>query len=335
MKYQIISDSSCDLPKELTKKHNIHVVPFYVSFDSENYYKEGEELEVRDFYQRMVNQPKVYPKSSLPSVQNYMDAFLPYLEKGIPIICICITSKFSGSYNSASTAKDILLEDYPEASIAVIDSTINTVLQGIYVMEAARMQAADYSFEETLASLEAIKSSGRIFFTIGSIDYLKKGGRIGKLAGLAASTLGIKPLIQLKEGEIFPFGISRSRKKSLDKVIEQVQDHFSKNGDRIEYYSLSVGYGYDYDEAVEMRTALLNAFPSSGLTNEDIPLFQIGATIAVHTGPYPLGIALVRKYNAPALQAAVADAGFLKPAMEMAAETAKKVLHKNKTVANR
>ena len=115
--YHIFSDGSCDLPKELAKEKNITVVPFYVSFDKEHYLKEMEEIEVREFYQRMVDNPKVYPKSSLPSTQDYADAFMPFVKQGMPIICICITSKFSGSLQSAVNAKNIILEDYPDAVI--------------------------------------------------------------------------------------------------------------------------------------------------------------------------------------------------------------------------
>ena len=88
--FHIISDGSCDLPLELTKEKNITVVPFYVSFEEGKYQKEMVEIGVREFYQKMVDHPDVYPKSSMPSVQDYLDAFLPYVKAGTPIICICI-----------------------------------------------------------------------------------------------------------------------------------------------------------------------------------------------------------------------------------------------------
>ena len=111
--YHIISDGSCDLPPELVKEKNITVVPFYVSFDGENYQREMVDISVRDFYQKMVDNPGVYPKSSMPSAQDYVDVFLPFVQEGTPIICICITTKFSGSMQSALNAKELILEDYP------------------------------------------------------------------------------------------------------------------------------------------------------------------------------------------------------------------------------
>lgn len=296
MAYQIITDGSCDLGQEIPRQNGIKVVPFYVTFDGRNYKKEIEEIGVREFYQQMVDNPDKFPKSSLPSVQDYVEAFTPYAKEGKDIICLCITVKFSGSYNSARTAAATLKEEYPEVKIEVVDTTVNTVLQGLLVLETARMQKAGLSFDETVAEIERIKSTGRIIFTVGNYEYLIHGGRIGKVMGNAASTLGIKPLIMLREGEIFPTGISRSRKKALKRLIEQAREHFKKIGESPDDYQIVVGYGYDYEEAVSFRDELLSSVQTySGV--ESIEIFQIGATIGVHTGPYPIGLGLIRKYD--------------------------------------
>jgi DegV family protein with EDD domain len=299
MKYQIITDGSCDLPPELAKEKNVLVVPFYVSFDDKHYKKEITEIGIRDFYEQMVANPKVFPKSSMPSVSDYAEVFEPLAKEGIPIICICITTKFSGSMQSALNARAMVQESYPDAVITVIDATVNTVLQGLYVLEAARMQAEGYSYEDTVSRLETIKSTGRIFFTVGDMEYLKHGGRIGKLTGMAGSILGIKPLITLKEGEIFPSGITRSRKKSMEKVIDLLLEYLNETGKDIHSYSLAIGFGYDKKEAEDFKETALAAINkksgSSPLTSEELPLYQIGATISVHTGPYPLGFGIIEK----------------------------------------
>jgi DegV family protein with EDD domain len=296
MSYQIITDSSCDLSPELIKEKHLHVVPFYVSFDEENYFKENEELQVHEFYQKMIDNPEVFPKTSLPSVEDYVEAFTPYVEDGKDIICICITTKFSGSYNSASTAKDIILEDYPEAKLTVIDATVNTVLQGILVLEAVRMQENGLSYEEVVEGVERIKGTGRIIFTVGNMDYLIHGGRVGKVMKVAVNALKIRPMIILKEGEIFPFGIARSRKKSIQKIIEKTKSHFEEIGESPDDYEIVIGYGYDYEEAVEFRQELLDSLKTYSNKSE-LDIYQIGAMIGVHTGPYPLGIGLIRKYD--------------------------------------
>ena len=251
---------------------------------------------MRDFYQKMVDYPDVYPKSSLPSIQDYVEAFTPYARDGVDMVCLCITTKFSGSYNAAMNARELVLEEYPDVKIAVIDTTVNTVLQGILVLEAVRMQQAGLSLEETVANIERIKSTGRIIFTVGNFEYLIHGGRIGKVMGAAGSVLGIRPLIMLREGEIFPTGITRSRVKSRKKLVDQTREHFAKIKESPDDYQIVVGYGYDYQEAVEFRNQLLASLQEYSNLKE-IGIFQIGATIGVHTGPHPLGLGLIRKFD--------------------------------------
>ena len=293
--YHIISDGSCDLPKELAEEKNITVVPFYVSFDDKNYLKENVEIGIRDFYQQMVDRKGVYPKSSMPSTQDYVDVFTPYARDGMPVICICITTKFSGSMQSAVNAKAIVQETWPRAEITVIDATINTVLQGLYVLEAAKLRDSGMGYRECVDRLEEIKSTGRIFFTVGDMEYLQHGGRIGKVSAVAGSVLGIRPVITLKEGEIFPSGIGRGRKRTTEKAIGLLLDYLEENGRAIGRYSIAVGFGYDYEEAVAFREHTLEVLRGRGyeVGEKDIPLYQIGATISVHTGPYPLGFGII------------------------------------------
>ena len=245
----------------------------------------------------MVDRKGVYPKSSMPSTQDYVDAFTPYAEQGTPVICICITTKFSGSMQSALSAREILRETWPEAEITVIDATINTVLQGLYVLEAAKLRDSGMGYRECVARLEEIKSTGRIFFTVGDMEYLKHGGRIGKVSALAGSVLGIRPVITLKEGEIFPSGIGRGRKRTTEKAISLLLDYLEENGRAMDRYSIAIGFGYDYEEAVAFREHTLEVLRGQGydVGREDIPIYQIGATISVHTGPYPLGFGIIEK----------------------------------------
>lgn len=296
--YQIISDGSCDLPMQLVKEKGIEVVPFYVSFDEQTYLKEIEEMPIRDFYNKMVeNENVVFPKSSLPSVNDYVTSFEKYVKQQIPIICICITTKFSGSFDAARNARNILLETYPDARIEVIDSQMDTVLQGMYVLEAAKLKASGIVYEEAVKRLLDIRETGRIFFTVGNVEYLKHGGRIGKLSGLTASLLGIRPLITLKEGEIFPSGLARSRKKSQEAVVKLLDSHVKElmaQGENMEDYIVDVGYGYDIPEAEAFLRTVKETFKDV-LNTDSIEMYQIGATIAVHTGPYPIGVGFIKK----------------------------------------
>lgn len=292
MKFNLVSDGACDLLPEYTKPNNISVVPFYVSFDGETYLKEGVDVDHDSFYKKMVDE-HVIPKSSLPAVQDYVDTFEGLLsQNSLPIICICITSKFSGSYNAALTAKDIVLETNENAQITVIDSTLNTVTQGLYVHEALRLRDADYEYEEAVRILEDIKHTGRIFFTVGTLEYLVKNGRIGKVAVIAGDKLGIKPLIVMEDGEISLGGITRSRKKSKAGVIKLTNEFFEKNNLNKNDYSFYVGTGFEYEEAKEFKSELEEAVGIK--CNEDIQAV-IGATVGCHTGPYPIGVGLIKK----------------------------------------
>ena len=293
--FHIISDGSCDLPTELTQEKNITVVPFYVSFDDEHYFKENVEIGIRDFYQQMVEKKGVYPKSSMPSIQDYEEAFLPFVEAETPVICICITTKFSGSMQSALNARELLLEKYPQAEITVIDSTIDTVLQGLYVLEAVDLRDNSVSYQDAVKRLEEIKSTGRIFFTVGNMEYLKHGGRIGKVAALAGSVLDIRPVITLKQGEIFPSGLDRGRKRTLNKVMDLLLEYLQESSLGINCYSLTVGYGYDQEEGSAFRDQALSTLQKKGYEITEMPTYQIGATIGVHTGPYPLGFGIIEK----------------------------------------
>ena len=126
------------------------------------------------------------------------------------------------------------------------------------------------------------------------MEYLQHGGRIGKVAGIAGSILKIRPLITLKQGEIFPSGIARSRKKSMEKTIRLIEDYLDGQEEPIGHFSVAVGYGYDYEEAVVYRDMVLKELREKyGL--QELPIYQIGATIGVHTGPYPLGLGIIRK----------------------------------------
>ena len=127
------------------------------------------------------------------------------------------------------------------------------------------------------------------------MEYLKHGGRIGKVAALAGGVLDIRPVITLKQGEIFPSGIGRGRKRTTQKAIELLLEYLEESGLGIESFSIAVGYGYDREEGIAFRDHALSILQSKGYEIDEIPAYQIGATIGVHTGPYPLGFGIIEK----------------------------------------
>ncbi|MDF2539035.1 MAG: hypothetical protein K0S76_2056 [Herbinix sp.] len=290
--YQIFSDSSCDLPDSLLKEYRIKLIPFYVSFDQETYFKENIEITKEAFYETLSTK-RIFAKTSLPSVQDYMNEFRPALKEGLDILCLCLTQKFSGSYQSAVNAKHILEEQYPEANITIIDSIQATGGQGLLLLQMAYMQKAGFSIEDAADRIHKIKTKSRIMFTVDTLDYLAKGRRLGKVVALAGNMLDLKPLIQLKEAELIPYSKVRGRKKSLDKIYEMVEEYFAETGDNTS----------DYDFCIANTTTMKDAHYLQGRVEQFIgrkiayPVFQIGVTIGTYTGPGAIGICFVRKYD--------------------------------------
>ena len=295
MDFRVMSDSSCDISQEQEKAYGINLISYYVSFDGVNYQKDRAEISAEDFYREMAEKPGVYPKTSMPTQMDFYEAFLPCAEKGEKVIYLNLTSKFSSSFQSARLAAEALMDDYPDCKIAVIDSFSATVQEGLLVTEAARMAQDGISFEEAVERLEELKKTSRIFFTTGDLSYLQKGGRIGKVLTQAASMLKIKPIIHLYEGELQAAGIARARKKSIAKFVEDAKAFFADKN--INDYRICTGKGHDQEEYDAFHKDVEAEMKALGFTGE-VESYQIGCTIGVHTGPTPIGIACIRKYDA-------------------------------------
>ncbi len=290
--YQIFSDSSCDLPNELLAANDITLVPFYITFDTENYYKENIEITNQKFYDTLMNK-KVFPKTSLPSVVDYMNHFEVAINAGKDVLCLCLTEKFSGSYQSAVNAKSLLEEKYSDAKIYIVDSIQATAGQGIELLQLAYMKRDGYSIEEAIAKIDEIKETARIMFTVDTLEYLTKGGRVGKAASLAGTMLNLKPMIQLKDSELIPYSNVRGRKKSLLKIIAMVEEYFVENKENYDDYDFCMANATTMDDTLYVKDLL------EELIGRKIsyPIFQIGVTIGTYTGPGAVGVCFIKKYN--------------------------------------
>jgi DegV family protein with EDD domain len=289
-KFEILSDSACDLSDSYLEENNIDIIPFFVSFDQENYLRERIDITLDQFYEQLYTK---FPKTSLPSVQDYINKFTPLVEQGKDLLCITITSSFSGSYQSAVNARAIILETYPDANICVLDSRLCTTLQGMFVQECVKMRDMNLSLEEALVKTEKIIPTGRIMFTVGTLEYLQKGGRIGKVSAIAGNILNLKPLIIVRDGELYPYGTIRGRKKSLKKIIEMTIEHFEKTGEKINEYSFCITRGHHEEEAHKVCEKLIKKLH----IEDDISFLQAGSTIGTYTGPDPVGITFIKKHE--------------------------------------
>ena len=290
--YQIFSDGACDIGFKKAAELNIQLIPFYVSIDHENYYKEILEISLEDYF-RFMTVEKGYPKTSLPSIQDYIDAFTPALEAGKDVICLTMTRSLTASQESAMTAKAMLEEDFPDARIEVINSWVATGAQMLMLMEMARMQKNGKSFDEVVAYVEKARIDARIHFMVGDLSYLEVGGRIGKLATLSGGLLKIKPIIILKDGEIGVGGVCRARKKGLMQIADVTKKHFKETGEDPSQYIATLGTNTIWDDMDTFFALAKESAPGM----EFLPHFQIGATISSHTGPGTTGFCFVKKYE--------------------------------------
>lgn len=291
----IISDGSCDLPDDMIKEKEIDIVHFLVSFDGRQYKKEGIELNLNEFYQRMVDDPKTYPMTAAPSPQDFYTLFERRAKEGLNILCICISTKLSSSLQSAQIAKEMLKETYPGVRVEILNSLSCTLMQGAYVLEVCRMRDAEYTLDKTVETMNKLIKTGRILFTVGSLDYLYHGGRIGKVTSVAGALLNVKPLITLEDGEIHSSGIKRGRKSSLIGVIQLLISYLEEARCTPDDCTILIGYCHNKNEAGNFRDMTMQRLKERFGTLSPLPLCRIGATIGVHAGPYSIGYGIIQR----------------------------------------
>lgn len=301
-RFGIVSDGSCDLPEQVVRERGLEIVHFLVAFEGEEYRKEGVEVSLDEFYQRMVDEPKRYPKTAAPSPEDFLEAFRRYAEKGLDVVCVCISTKLSSSVQSAQIAAQMLKEEFPGVRVEVVDSLCATLMQSAFVLELCRMRDEGRSVDEVLERVEPLRKSARILFTVGDLDYIQHGGRIGRMTSIAGTLLNVKPLITLQDGEIHSSGIRRGRRKSLEGVVDLLigylrEEGCGANGLTPEDFGILLGYSYDREEAVRVQAMTQERLERAFGGRTEIPLCRIGATIGVHAGPTSLGFGVVRRFD--------------------------------------
>jgi len=289
MEYQIITDGAADITKEEGAKRGIVVVPFYVysTQDVNRKFADADEL-----YEEMLKNPKEVFKTACPSPEEYYWKFRAAVDEGKGVFCVTISQKFSGSYSSAVLAANMIAEETPDAKVRVIDSQMNSALQGLFVDEIEKMAQAGLSFQEISRRADALIPQGKIMFTVGNLDYLRAGGRIGALKYVITKTLSVRPLITMQDGDIKSGGLDIGIHGAMKKVVGNVADYFSRTGFRMEDYSFVVGYGADRTLGEKIRELFYKAFPD---WKSELPMKQITEVSAVHTGPSTVGFGFLKK----------------------------------------
>ena len=288
--FQIVSDGCCDFNEKEVKKHGVDIVPFYITFDQVNFLKEGIDISKDEFYNRLVTEKDLLPKTSQPNPQDYIDMYTPHLKDGKDIISLTVSSKLSGSHNSALLATKALKEDYPDRTIAIIDSLNASIGQGLILKEMIKMRDAGYTLDETVQTTEKVRKTTKVYFTVDSLEYLKKGGRLGPTTALVSGILGLLPILRLdEEGQVSQLSSVRGKKKVLKILEEAIVDVVKDDKENI---NLSIGHALSEKDATTLKANIEKALDIE-ITN---PLTEVGAALGVHTGP-GLTFAYCKKYD--------------------------------------
>ena len=292
-KIALLTDSCADLSPQLAAENQVFVVPLRI-LCKDGEYRDGVDIHAADIYARL--RSGELPQTSLPAAQDISDAFDAIAAAGYDgVIALMLSGGLSGTYNMVR----LLAEERRDLTIRVYDSVSGSLGTGMMILQLAEelRQGMDW---QTLTERRVpwLIQNTFPFFSVDTLEYLQKGGRIGKVTGRAANMLGIKPMILFKEGEIFSGGVARGRQKSFEKALEQLMNYLDAHGGTPDDYRITVGYGYDADEGkrlwMQTRAALRAKYPGAQC---EVGLLQIGCTIAVHTGPYALGMGVMRRWK--------------------------------------
>jgi DegV family protein with EDD domain len=276
MAVKIVTDRTADIPSQLVKDLDIAVIPLYVIFGSTTY-RSGIDITEDEFYQKL--QGPVWPTTSQPSPQDFVDVYNQCAKGADGILSIHLSSKLSGTINSADQAKKLADVKCP---IEIIDSLEVSMATGLIVVAAARMAKAGKRLTEIADSVRKMVSNTKLLILFDTLEYLAKGGRIGKARSVLGSILNVKPLLTLKDGEFVPVTQVHSRSKGKGKLLE-----FVRNAKDIE--ALAVVYTTTPDEAKELA-ASITAIPKASII-----VAQVGSALGVHGGPGALAIAMRTK----------------------------------------
>lgn len=277
MKLAIVTDSTCDLASDYLEQHDIYVLPLKVIYDGKEYY-DGIDITPEEVYRRF---PDEVPTTSMPGPGEVEELFKKLASKGYDhIICLHISSGLSGTFNVVK----MVAKSFPELKIEVIDSHALSLGLGFLVMKAVQLRDLGLKFTELVNQVEEARKKTKIFFVIKTLEYLKKGGRIGFITASFGELLNIKPIVSInEEGKYYTYAKARGRKKSIDKLFEIFQELTA--GKKI---TLAVMHG---DAEEECNSFLDRILKSSNAIITNHFKGQIGPGMVVHSGPGLLGFA--------------------------------------------
>lgn len=272
MGVRVVTDSACDLPDELVAKLDIEIVPLTIRFGSDELV-DRRELSTDEFWRRLAQSP-VLPETSAPSAGAFEETFRSLAGGGADgIVCINLSSKLSATMQAAQVAAKAVHDVCP---VEVIDSLHVSMGLGNLCLTAARRAADGDSLESVVATVLDQRERTKLYGTLDTLEFLKKGGRVGNARALLGSMLAIKPVVEVRDGVVEEAGKVRTRSKALRLLVDKVKEG------PVENLAVLHGNAPDLDELLDMLDPLVG--------RDEIVVGQIGSVIGTHAGPRVIGV---------------------------------------------
>ncbi|MCE5207414.1 MAG: DegV family protein [Chloroflexi bacterium] len=275
----IVTDSTTSIPPELIAEYSITVLPLNIIWGNETF-MEGVDIQTDQFYDRLKTN-KTLPTTSQPSPELFRRAYEKLLNEGKEILSVHISARLSGTVFSALQARSMLDSD----RIEVVDSRLTSMALGFPVLAAARAAKEGASLDECKAIVERCCLNAGVFFTVSTLEYLHKGGRIGGASAFLGTALDLKPILTLIDGKIEPI----ERVRTINKASEHLIDHLKKQVGKKSPLNFAIIHAMSYTEGQKLLDRVSDAFPTSQI--DSALICDISPVIGAHTGPGTLGIA--------------------------------------------
>jgi len=275
-KIAIVTDSTSDMPKDIAKKLGITVVPLTVIFEKEVFLDDGKEITIDEFYKK-IRSVKKLPTTTQPTPKDFIKVYSNILKEYDSIISIHISKKMSGTINSVELAK----KELPGKDIEIIDTGYVHFPLGFIALKAGQLAQEGKSKQEILKNISDLQSKVKVLFIPSTLEYLKKGGRIGKAKGLIASILEIKPILTIHDGEVSQFKTTRRWNQAKSELIQSMKNIVKNPHNLI----VSIGDSDAKEDAAEMEERIKAEFHPKKIYRVDI-----GAVVGTHLGPGGIGI---------------------------------------------
>jgi len=279
MALNIITDSASDIPKWVIQEYDLHVIPTPVVIDEKDYF-DGETIWPEEFYQILVSGRDI--KTYHINSQMFYDHFLTYAQKGDEVIYICFSTGIAGTFNAANIAKTELLEQFPDFKLTIIDSKCASLGFGLVTYYALLMQKNGATKQEIIDAIEWHCDHMEHVFTVNTLEYLFKGGRLSRTSAIAGGLLDIKPILHVTDnGSLEAVEKVRGRQKSLKRLIEMV----GERGANLENQMIGLVHGDDAKTMEQVKEQLTSIYGCKNFMDN-----FVGCAIGAHTGPGIIGI---------------------------------------------